>query len=94
MAATIAEQNAATTPAAVQANLARLERAAAAAPAHRLDPPHDGELIDDLHQMVLGGPVRLRDLINGGQAIGIGRQVHQHTQSVISIKRQSHKDVF
>ena len=33
MAATIAEQNAATTPAAVQANLAKLERAAAAAPA-------------------------------------------------------------
>ncbi|WP_310392195.1 hypothetical protein [Hymenobacter sp.] len=33
MVATIAEQNAATTPAAVQANLAKLERAAAAAPA-------------------------------------------------------------
>ena len=46
-----------------------------------------------LHDMTLGDPVRVRDFLDPGKAVGSSRQIHEDPQAVVSEPCQLHPDL-
>ncbi len=61
---------------------ARQPQAASLSP-HRLDDAAARELMNDLHQVVLGYAVSAGDLGNGAAPLGVEGQIHEHAERVV-----------
>src|SRR3546814_12861052 len=67
------------------------QRDAAALAADRLEDAFMTEILHDLHQVILGDPVTVGDLLDGRPRFALEAEVHQDPQGVIGVDGQSHR---